>query len=90
MAKFLIMSSKAKMPSSCWGGNNYHNLALVELDPDWPTDVRPAMISTRARGIKKIIEFYPKLFKGKTEKSEYYKVLAELQNQKKGMESKNG
>ena len=90
MAKFLIMSSKAKMPMSCWGGNNYHNLTLVELDPDWPTDVRPAMISTRARGVKRIVEFYPKLFRGKTERSEYFRVLKDLQELKKEMESKNG
>lgn len=47
---WIVMTSAAKMPNSCWG--RYRNVALVKLTPEYTTrGARPAMISERARGV---------------------------------------
>lgn len=57
MGKFIVMESAARMPSSCWG--TYRNVAVVELDEgNFKT---PKMISERAKGLKRIVQFWGRL-----------------------------
>lgn len=68
------MSSAAAMPSSCRG--KYRRVALILLAE--PT-ARPAMISTRARGVAQygLIRTWEALSVGKTERSAFGRALAE-------------
>jgi hypothetical protein len=54
MSRFVVMVSKAKMPSKCWG--RYVRVAVLEVEGD----VSPKMISNRARGVVRIVETWEK------------------------------
>lgn len=62
MDRFVVMSSAACMPASCWG--RYRKIAVVELDG---TTDYPKMISIRARGVKRVVRVWDRLFHGKTD-----------------------
>jgi predicted carbohydrate-binding protein with CBM5 and CBM33 domain len=50
---WIVMTSSAKMPSSCWG--RYLNVALVQLNQHYAAHgLIPAMISENARGVLRI------------------------------------
>lgn len=50
---WIVMTSAAQMPQNCWG--RYRNVALVKLDQRFTAlDLRPAMISARARGVLRV------------------------------------
>ncbi len=50
---WIVMTSSAKMPSSCWG--RYTNVALVQLNQEYTAlNKRPKMISEHARGVLRI------------------------------------
>jgi len=50
---WIVMTSCAKMPSSCWG--RYRNVALVQLDQYYTAHgLEPAYISTHARGVLRV------------------------------------
>ena len=50
---WIVMTSSAKMPSSCWG--KYYNVALVHINQEYTAKgLRPKMISDRARGVSKL------------------------------------
>lgn len=51
MGRYLVMTSTAKMPMSCWG--KYRNVALVELEQYFMGT--PKMISTHAKGVKRVV-----------------------------------
>ena len=51
MTRFVVMTSSAKMPGSCWG--QYARVAVVETDLPEGT---PKMISDRARGMVRIVQ----------------------------------
>lgn len=53
------MTSAAAMPQSCWGV--YRRVAVLEVDPG----ARPAMISERARGVRRVVAMWEKLNVGK-------------------------
>ena len=53
------MTSAAAMPQSCWGV--YRRVAVLEVDPG----ARPAMISERARGVRRIVATWERLNVGK-------------------------
>lgn len=59
---FMIMTKKASMPASCWGKSKYLRVALVELH-DGCTE-EPAMISTRAKGVKRIVQVFEPVYAG--------------------------
>lgn len=74
LPRYIVLSSAAKMPSSCKG--QYKRVALVELDG---SNVRPAMISERARGVKRIVQTWERLSVGKTDRCAYRVALAEAE-----------
>ncbi len=59
--KYIVMSSVAKMPLSCWG-----RLAVVEVALNNGEPVIPKMISTHARGVVKVVKTWERLNFGKT------------------------
>lgn len=65
----------------------YKYCAVVELDPEWEAanpDGEPAMISTRARGVKRIVRESAALYAGgKTERGEWFRILAEFKEMTK-------
>lgn len=50
-SRFIVQTSTAKMPTSCWG--RYRNVAVIETDGR----ASVAMISERARGVRSIVSF---------------------------------
>jgi len=56
---FIVQTSAAAMPHSCWG--TYRRVAVLEVDPG----ARPAMISERARGVRRVVAMWEKLNVGK-------------------------
>jgi hypothetical protein len=79
--RFAIMEAAAKMPGSCMGAGSYRRLAVVEYDPAALPDGHdvPAMISTRARGMVRIVQVWDRLHRGTTPRSAYGRALAEAQ-----------
>lgn len=72
LPRFLLMTASAKMPGSCKGV--YRRIAIVETDG---TGVKPALISERAKGVKRIVKTWEALNVGKTDRSAYAVALAE-------------
>lgn len=70
VTEFIVMSSAAKMPSSCWG--KYRRVALVEVEKG----VRPKMISARAKGVIQIIQTWERLNVGTSNRCAYSVALA--------------
>lgn len=72
----IVMTSSAKMPSSCWG--RYGNVAVVEVDPDAlpPGRAKPSMISTHARGVIQILWHSGPRNIGKTSKCAFERAVA--------------
>lgn len=62
--KYIVMSSVAKMPLSCWG--RYKRVAVVEVVLNNGEPVIPKMISTHARGVVKVVKTWERLNFGKT------------------------
>lgn len=60
MSKFIVMTARAQMPNF-YGSTNYLRVALIELDD---SGIQPAMISERAKGIKRIIAIHEKCYRG--------------------------
>lgn len=62
--RWVVLTSAAPMPSSCWG--RYVRVALVLMDPAaLPAGRRtPAMISERARGVVRIDRTWERLHDG--------------------------
>jgi len=71
--RFLVMTSSAKMPPSVRA--RYRNVAVVETDGT----KYPAMISTHARGLVRIVSYSGKLNVGKGIRSAYALALAEAE-----------
>lgn len=73
-SEYMILTSKACMPNSCWG--RYRNVAVLEVDPG----AQPKMISERARGVRRIVWFQGKLHAGsESPRTAYGKALAYAQ-----------
>lgn len=71
--EFIVITSAARMPCTCWG--RYRNVALCEVEKG----KRPKMISERARGMVRIIDYRGKLNDGTTERCATARAIAELQ-----------
>ncbi len=75
----VVMTSSAKMPSSCWG--RYRNVRVVEINHydlnvrgwDW----RPA--SVQAKEVVRVYRSYGPQSEGKTDRCAYRRALVEAQ-----------
>jgi len=71
---WIVMTSCAKMPSSCWG--IYRNVALVKVCQHFAAwNIKPAMLSKRARGVLEL-RHMGAFHVGKTERCAYQRALA--------------
>ena len=73
MVKYAVISSTAKMPSSCWG--RYRRVGVVELEPG--VEGPPTMVSSRSRQVKRVVETWERLNVGTTERCAYQRALRE-------------
>ena len=75
--RYIVGSSRAKMPSSCMGGGHYYRIAVIEMRPGATRG--PAMISDRAVGVAQIIETWERLYRGTTGACAYARAWAEAE-----------
>lgn len=73
MSKYIVMSSCAKMPTTCMG--RYRRVAVLEIEDD----AVPKMISARARGVIRVVETWERLNVGVTERCAYQRALLAAQ-----------
>ena len=69
--RYIVMTSAAPMPRSCWG--KYRRVALVELEPGF--EGTPRMISPRARGVARIVHTWERLHAGGGERTAYARAM---------------
>ena len=72
MSHYIVASSRAKMPTTCWG--RYRRVAVLEVE-DGVSSV--AMISDRARGCVRVVRTWERLYEGTTERCAYRVALSE-------------
>lgn len=70
--RYLVMTASACMPNSCWG--RYGRVAVVELEAGFE-DV-PKMISTHARGVKRIVATWERQHVGSTDRCAFEQAIA--------------
>ena len=70
MSHYIVKTSSAKMPSSCWG--IYRRVAVLEIE-DGRTDV--STISCHAKGVIRVVEAWEKCHVGKTDRDAYSYAL---------------
>jgi hypothetical protein len=71
--KYIVQTSAARMPSSCWG--QYRNVAVLKVE-NWVEEA--SMISERAKGVLEIVAYWGKLHsRGKN--TAFAKALKEAQ-----------
>jgi len=70
---YVVLTASAKMPSSVH--HPYRRMAVVEIEPG----AVPAMISERARGVRRIVRTWERCATGKTERCAYRVALAEAE-----------
>ena len=74
---WIVMSSSAHMPQTCWG--RYRNVALVKLTPEYAArKLMPRMISPRANGVEQVIRL-GKFFVGHTARCAYQVAMKHAQ-----------
>ena len=73
MLKYAVISSTAKMPSSCWG--RYRRVGVGELEPG--VEGPPTMLSSRSRQVTRVVETWERLNVGTTERCAYQRALRE-------------
>lgn len=83
MTKFIVKTAAANMPSSCWG--TYRRVAVLEVKSN-VKDV--AMISSRARGVVRVVETWEKCNVGKTARCAYQRALADAAHLAKTLNGK--
>lgn len=77
MAMFVVMTSCAKMPQTCWG--RYRKVAVVQLNQEYTAkNLRPTMISERARGVLRV-RVLGNFSVGKTDRCAYRRALADAE-----------
>ena len=74
MTHFIVQTSSAKMPSSCWG--TYRRVAVLKVN-DGVT--KASMISERSRDVLEVIWVADRLYVGTTERCAYQIALAEAE-----------
>jgi len=70
--RWVVQTASASMPRTCWG--RYGRVAVLELEPDWDGPV--AMISARARGVRRVICTWERLNIGSTDRCAFARALA--------------
>jgi hypothetical protein len=68
---FIVMTAKAKMPSSCWG--TYKRIAVVECD----SNNLPKQINPKHKSVKRIMQKWERLNVGRTNRCAYQIALVE-------------
>ena len=76
MSKYIIKSSAACMPSSCKYGP-YRRIAVLEVE-DGVESVK--MISPRARGVKRVVQTWERLYAGKTDRCAFGRAWRYAEN----------
>jgi hypothetical protein len=71
---YIVRTSKACMPVKCWG--TYRHVAVIEVDAG-VDDV--SMISTRAKGVRRIVARWDRKHVGSTDRCAYEIALAEAE-----------
>jgi hypothetical protein len=77
MSIFIVQTAAASMPSSCKG--RYRRVAILEVEDAYANGVR--MISTRAKGVIRVVQTWEKLNVGTTERGAYQRALREAETQ---------
>src|SRR5271165_6029313 len=79
---WIVMTSSAKMPNSCWG--QYRNVALVHINQEYTANGKtPKLISERARGVVRLSTMRSAVIHmghfhyGHTLRSAYHQALVE-------------
>lgn len=72
---FTVLTASARTGATFYG--QYRRVAVVELTAP---DAQPRMISTRARGVKRIVRTWERLSVGKTARCAYRRALADAGN----------
>lgn len=80
---YIVMSSWAKMPTSCWG--RYRRVALLEVEEGYDL---VSMISERAKGVVRIIKTWERCHygRGKSGRCAYSRAWHEAFELKRDME----
>lgn len=68
---YIVKHSSARMPSTCKG--RYRRVAVVEVEPG----AVPAMISTRARGVRRIVQTRERCNVGTSDRCAYQRAEEE-------------
>ena len=71
--KFVVVSSAACMPNSCWG--TYKRVGVLEVAAD--VDERRLTIDVRRKGVVRVVSTWEKLNVGHTARCAYQRALAE-------------
>jgi hypothetical protein len=71
--KFVVVSSAAAMPNSCWG--IYKRVGVLEVAAD--VDERRLTIDVRRKGVRRVVATWEKLNVGHTARCAYQRALAE-------------
>ncbi len=69
---YIVQTAAAKMPNTCWGV--YRRIAILEVKAGVK---KVAMISTRARGLVRIVRTWEKLNVGTTNRCAFERALSE-------------
>jgi hypothetical protein len=69
--EFAVLTAAACMPSTCWG--TYRRVAVVEI----LKGAAPKMISTRAKGVVRIVKTWEALNVGKSARCAYRRAIVE-------------
>lgn len=76
---YIVMIRSAHVRGRARNYGPYKHAALVEVAPGYGPDREPAMISTRARGVLRVLQDTPALYAGgKTPRSEFVRQVAAL------------
>jgi len=87
MRKYIVLTSSAAMPASVKSPYRHVAVLLIETD-ELPPDGRVRMISTHARGVKKIVAKWERCNVGKTERCCYRVCLAKARKMAEELNAK--
>lgn len=71
MKRYIVMTAKARMPSSCWG--KYGKVAVVEREGD----LIPKSIHPNHRAVRSIVEVWDRRNIGSTERCAFDRAVIE-------------
>ncbi len=71
-SRYIVQTAAACMPGCCKG--TYRRVAVLELEPGF--EGTPKMISSRARGVRRVVATWERQNVGSTERCAYARALA--------------